>query len=92
MSQLKRFFKEETGMGVVEVVLIIVVLVGLVVMFNEEITDLVTKIFKSINKSAKKIIQWKSLKLQKAKETELIYKVNNVGKIKDVNSNPAVPI
>ena len=56
MSQLKRFFNEETGMGVVEVVLIIVVLVGLVVMFNEEITDLVTKIFKSINKSAKKII------------------------------------
>ena len=56
MSQLERFYKEETGMGVVEVVLIIVVLVGLVVMFNEEITDLVSKIFKSINKSAKKII------------------------------------
>lgn len=56
MSQLKRFLKEETGMGVVEVVLIIVVLVGLVVIFNDEITDLVSKIFKSINKSAKKII------------------------------------
>lgn len=56
MSQLERFYKEETGMGVVEVVLIIVVLVGLVVMFNEEITDLVSKIFRSINKSAKKII------------------------------------
>lgn len=56
MSQLERFYKEETGMGVVEVVLIIVVLVGLVVIFNEEITDLVSKIFKSINKSAKKII------------------------------------
>lgn len=31
---LKHFFKDESGMGVVEVILIIVVLIGLVIIFQ----------------------------------------------------------
>lgn len=52
---LTRFLKEEDGMGVVEVILIIVVLVGLVAIFKEQIGELVENIWDSINKSAKKI-------------------------------------
>lgn len=52
---LKRFWKEEDGMGVVEVILIIVVLIAMVVIFQEQIKSLVENIWSSINKSAKGI-------------------------------------
>ncbi|MBP3621066.1 MAG: hypothetical protein J6J16_04840 [Lachnospiraceae bacterium] len=52
---LKRFFKEEDGMGVVEVILIIVVLIAMVAIFQDQIEDLVEDIWDSINKDAKKI-------------------------------------
>lgn len=52
---LKRFFKEEDGMGVVEVILIIVVLIAMVAIFQDQIEDLVENIWNSINKDAKKI-------------------------------------
>lgn len=50
-----RFLKDESGMGVVEIILIIVVLIAIVIVFKEQITDLVDNIWKSINQSAKKI-------------------------------------
>jgi hypothetical protein len=49
--ELKRFgdfWKEEDGMGTVEVILIIVVLVGLVIIFKTQITKVVESIFKKI--------------------------------------------
>ncbi len=49
------FLKDESGMGVVEIILIIVVLIAMVLIFQEEIKDLVNNIWDSINKSAKKI-------------------------------------
>ncbi len=52
---LKDFFDDESGMGVVEIILIIVVLIAMVVIFKEQITTLVNNIWKSINESAKKI-------------------------------------
>lgn len=59
MSVLKKewetFLKDESGMGVVEMILIIVVLIAIVFIFKEQITTLVDNIWKSINKSAKKI-------------------------------------
>ncbi len=51
----KDFIDDESGMGVVEVILIIVVLIAMVVIFKEQITTLVNNIWKSINDSAKKI-------------------------------------
>lgn len=42
-TTIKNFLKEEEGMGTVEVVLIVVVLVGLVVVFKENIAGIVTK-------------------------------------------------
>lgn len=59
MSYLKKacinFFKDESGMGVVEIILIIVVLIAMVIIFKSQITALVNNIWKSINRNAKKI-------------------------------------
>lgn len=52
---LKRFLKEEDGMGIVEVILIIVVLVAMVAIFKDQIKELVENVWKSINKNAKSI-------------------------------------
>ena len=55
MEEIKDFLMgehSEDGMGVVEVVLIIVVLVGLVIIFQKQITQLVNKIWKAINRDA----------------------------------------
>jgi Flp pilus assembly pilin Flp len=49
---LKRFLYEEDGIGTVELILILVVLIGLVLIFKSELTDLVNDIFKTINKKA----------------------------------------
>ena len=47
LKKLRDFWKEEDGMGTVEVILIIVVLVGLVIIFKSQITKVVS-IFKKI--------------------------------------------
>lgn len=51
--RLKEFLMEEDGLGTIEVVLIIVVLIGLVVVFKTQINKLLTSIFTEINKQAK---------------------------------------
>ena len=55
LNTVRQFFTEEDGMGTVEVILIIVVLVGLVVIFKEKITDIVNSIFTKITNQTKKI-------------------------------------
>ena len=52
---LVEFIKEEDGMGTVEIILIIVVLIGLVIIFKEHLNDSVNDIFDKITKQAKKI-------------------------------------
>ena len=47
----------EDGMGVVEVLLIMVVLIAMVIIFKNQITDLVNDIWDSINKNSKKVIK-----------------------------------
>lgn len=46
---------ENAGMGTVEVILIIVVLVGIVIIFKSQITDLVESIFSKITKQVNKV-------------------------------------
>ena len=55
MKGFKQFLKEEEGMGTVEIILIIVVLIGLVVIFKKQITSLVNTILKKITATAKSI-------------------------------------
>ena len=45
---LKRILSEERGIGVVEVILILVVLIGLVLIFKSQLTSLVQNIFQKI--------------------------------------------
>ena len=52
------FMRDEAGMGTVEIILIIVVLIGLVIVFKKQINDLVNKIFKKITTDSNKIIGW----------------------------------
>lgn len=55
MEQIKLFLQEEDGIGVVEVILILVVLIALVAIFKDRITALVQKIFKTIDTEAGRI-------------------------------------
>lgn len=45
---LWKMLREETGIGVVEVILILVVLIGLVIIFKAQLTSLVETIFQKI--------------------------------------------
>ncbi len=55
LKTFRQFITEEEGMGTVEVILIIVVLVGLVIIFKEKITEIVNSIFTKITNQTKKI-------------------------------------
>lgn len=55
MKEWKAFLVEEDGMGVVEVILIIVVLISLVTVFKSQISSLVNTILDKITKNAKKV-------------------------------------
>ena len=56
-KSLKDFWTEEDGMGTVEIILIIVVLVGLVVIFKEQMTEIVNNIFKTITSQSNKVLK-----------------------------------
>ena len=55
MQRMIEKLKEETGAGVVEMILIIVVLIGLVLIFKEQLTDLVTMILDTVFEEAKEV-------------------------------------
>ncbi len=48
----KQFLRDESGIGVVEVILILLVLVGLVLIFKDQIIALAQSIFSNINSQA----------------------------------------
>ena len=48
LKGFRNFVKEEDGMGTVEIILIIVVLIGLVIIFKEQLRSLVESIFEKI--------------------------------------------
>ncbi|WP_035784399.1 Flp1 family type IVb pilin [Butyrivibrio sp. MC2021] len=54
--RFKDFWKDEDGMGTVEVILIIVVLIGLVIIFKKEISGIVDDVFKAIRRDTRAII------------------------------------
>ena len=55
LKKIKDFWDDESGMGVVEVVLIIIVLVGLVMLFKKQITSLVNMLLSKMSSQAKQI-------------------------------------
>ncbi len=49
------FWNDESGMGTVEVILIIVVLIGLVIVFKQQISGIVEDVFKTIREDTRAI-------------------------------------
>lgn len=49
---LQGFWEEESGIGVVEIILILVILIMLVVIFRTQITSIVNSAFTQINSGA----------------------------------------
>ena len=55
MNLVTRFIKEEDGLSTVEIILILVVLVGLVLIFKEEMIQIVEGVFKTITTQLTKV-------------------------------------
>ncbi len=54
-NEILGYFRQEDGVGVIEVVLILVVLIGLVIIFKGQINTLLEDIFKEINSQSKEV-------------------------------------
>lgn len=50
------FLKDERGMGTVEIILIIVVLIGLVIIFKKQLNELVNTIFETITSKSNMVL------------------------------------
>jgi len=55
MHAIKQFLKDEDGMGVVEIILIIVVLISLVLVFKNQLTSLVNSLLTKIKTKANSV-------------------------------------
>lgn len=55
LKKIRKHICSNRGVGVVEIILILVVLIALVVIFKDQLNSLVQNIFSSINKQAKTI-------------------------------------
>ena len=55
LNGVKNFWEDESGMGTVEIILIIVVLIGLVIVFKKEINGIVEDVFKTIRAETREI-------------------------------------
>jgi len=48
-NSIKKFFTwEQDGVGVVEIILILVILIGLILLFKDQITSIITNAFEAI--------------------------------------------
>ena len=54
-KEIREFWKDEQGVWVIELVLVLVVLIGLVIIFKKQITTLLQNIFKEINSQSKEV-------------------------------------
>ena len=56
LKDLRDFLQEEEGLGTVEIILIIVVLIGLVIIFKTQLRSLVEKVFEKITKDSNTVM------------------------------------
>ena len=56
-NKWKDFWKDERGITSVEIILMLVVLIGLVLIFKEEMTQIVNDIFRNITNQSGKIMR-----------------------------------
>ena len=55
IENIQEFIEEEDAVGVVEIILILVVLISLVIIFKEQLTNLVRSILSKITKQSNSI-------------------------------------
>ena len=55
LKDIRAFAADESGVGVIELVLILVVHIGLVIIFKKQINTLLENIFKQINSKSKEV-------------------------------------
>ena len=55
LKDIRAFAADESGVGVIELVLILVVLIGLVIIFKKQLNTLLENIFKQINSKSKEV-------------------------------------
>ncbi len=55
-NRKKTLLSDESGMGTVELILIIVVLIGLVIIFKKQLTSLVNTIFEAITSKSNDVL------------------------------------
>lgn len=56
-DKIKKFVEDEQGITTVEIILILVVLIALVLIFKEQMTALVEKIFETISTQSGKVMK-----------------------------------
>lgn len=56
LKGFRNFLKEEEGMGTVEIILIIVVLIGLVIIFKTQLRSLVESVFEKITSDSNTVM------------------------------------
>lgn len=57
LKGFRNFLQEEEGMGTVEIILIIVVLIGLVIIFKTQLRSLVEKVFEKITTDSNTVME-----------------------------------
>lgn len=57
LEKFKKLMRDEKGITSVEIILILVVLIALVLIFKEQMTDIVNNIFKTITSQSGKILK-----------------------------------
>lgn len=57
LKGFRNFLQEEEGMGTVEIILIIVVLIGLVIIFKTQLRSLVEKVFEKITADSNTVME-----------------------------------
>ena len=56
-NKIKDLLKDEQGITTVEIILVLVVLIALVLIFKEQMTEIVNNIFKTITSQSNKILK-----------------------------------
>ena len=56
LKGMREFLQEEEGMGTVEIILIIVVLIGLVIIFKTQLRSLVESVFEKITSDSNTVM------------------------------------
>lgn len=56
-NRIRKFAENNAGVGIIEVILILVILIAVVLIFKNQITDIINEAFNAINNDSSDIIK-----------------------------------